>query len=153
MNAAYISALAALAGSVIGGLTSLLTSWLTQRTQARAQELTRHRRRREELYRTFIEQASQLYINALVHDEVQALEQAADLVKIYSVISQMRVLSSRRVILAAENIGRKIVDTYAAPKKTFPELREMLHHDAIDPLREFGEACRAEFEVLGSASD
>ena len=52
--------------------TSLLTSWLTQRTQARAQELTRHRRRREELYRTFIEQASQLYINALVHDEVQA---------------------------------------------------------------------------------
>ena len=39
MNAAYISALAALAGSVIGGLTSLLTSWLTQRTQARAQEL------------------------------------------------------------------------------------------------------------------
>jgi adenosyl cobinamide kinase/adenosyl cobinamide phosphate guanylyltransferase len=138
---------------VIGGLTSLLTSWLTQRTQARVQELTRHRRRREELYRTFIEQASQLYINALVHDEVQALEQAADLVKIYSVISQMRVLSSRRVILAAENIGRKIVDTYAAPKKTFPELREMLHHDAIDPLREFGEACRAEFEVLGSASD
>ena len=131
MHPAYISALAALAGSIIGGLTSLATSWLTQRTQARAQELTCHRRRREELYRTFIEQASQLYINALVHDEVQALEQAADLVKIYSVISQMRVLSSRRVILAAENIGRKIVDTYAAPKTTFPELREMLHHDAM----------------------
>jgi hypothetical protein len=48
---------------------------------------------------------------------------------------------------------RKIVDTYAAPKKTFAELREMVHHaDAIDPLREFGEACRAEFED-GSASD
>src|ERR1700694_3215314 len=28
------------------------------------------------------------------------------------------VLSSRRVIEAAENIVRKIVDTYAAPKKT-----------------------------------
>jgi hypothetical protein len=69
------------------------------------------------------------------------------------VVSQMRVLSSRRVIQAAENIGRKIVDTYAAPKKTFPELREMLHEDAIDPLREFSEACRAEFEALGSAFD
>jgi hypothetical protein len=153
MNPAYISALAALAGSIIGGLTSLATSWLTQRTQFRAQELTRDRRRREELYRRFIEEASSLYINALVHDEAQALEQAADLVKVYSVVSQMRILSSRRVIQTAEKIGRKIVETYAAPKKTFPELREMLHQDAIDPLREFSEACRDEFDALGSASD
>jgi hypothetical protein len=28
-----------------------------------------------------------------------------------------------------------------------------LHQDAIDPLREFSEACRDEFEALGSASD
>jgi hypothetical protein len=47
MNPAYISALAALAGSVIGGLTSLATSWLAQRTQVRARELTRNRRGRE----------------------------------------------------------------------------------------------------------
>ena len=65
----------------------------------------------------------------------------------------MRVLSSPRVIEAADNILRKIADTYAAPKKTFPDLREMLHQDAlVDPLREFSEACRAEFEALGSAS-
>ena len=50
MNPAYTSAIAVLAGSIIGGLTSLATSWLTQRTQARAGELTRDRRRREELY-------------------------------------------------------------------------------------------------------
>jgi hypothetical protein len=55
------------------------------------------------------------------------------------------------VIQAAENIAREIVDTYAAPKKTFPELREMMHQNAIDPLREFSEACRDEFEALGSA--
>jgi hypothetical protein len=151
MNPAYISAVAALAGSIIGGLTSLVTSWLTQRTQARAGELTRNRRRREKLYARFIDEASRLYIDALGRDEAQASEQVAELVKIYSVVSQMRVLSSRRVIQAAENIGRKIVDTYAAPKKTFPELREMLHQNAIDPLREFSEACRDEFEALGSA--
>jgi hypothetical protein len=153
MDTAYISAVAALAGSIIGGLTSLATSWVTQRTQARAGELTRNRRRREKLYGQFIDEASRLYIDALGRDEAQASEQAAELVKIYSVVSQIRVLSSRRVIQAAENIVRKIVDTYAAPKKTFAELREMVHHaDAIDPLREFGEACRAEFEY-GSASD
>jgi hypothetical protein len=153
MDTAYISAVAALAGSIIGGLTSLATSWLTQRTQARAGELTRSRRRRERLYRTFIEEASRLYIDALGHDESQAFEQTAGLVKIYAVVSRMRVLSSLRVIEAAENILRKIVDTYAAPNKTFPELREMLHQNAVDPLREFSEACRAEFEELGSASD
>ena len=65
----------------------------------------------------------------------------------------MRVLSSRRVIKAAENIVRKIVDTYAAPKTTLPELQEMLHEDAMDPLRDFSEACRAEFEALGTAFD
>jgi hypothetical protein len=151
MNPAYISAVAALAGSIIGGLTSLVASWLTQRTQARAGELTRNRRRREKLYERFIDEASRLYIDALGRDEAQASEQVAELVKIYSVVSQMRFLSSRRVIQAAENIAREIVDTYAAPKKTFPELREMMHQNAIDPLREFSEACRDEFEALGSA--
>ena len=156
MNPAYISALAALAGSIIGGLTSLATSWLTQRSQARAGESTRNRRRRERLYRTFIEEASRLYIDALGHDESEAFEQTAGLVKIYAVVSRMRVLSSPEVIAAAENIMRKIVDTYAAPKKTFSELGEMLHQehqDTVDPLREFAEACRAEFEELGSATD
>ena len=86
--------------------------------------------------------------------ESQAFEQTAGLVKIYALVSRMRVLSSPRVIEAADNILRKIADTYAAPKKTFPDLREMLHQDAlVDPLREFSEACRAEFEALGSASD
>ena len=153
MNPAYISALAALAGSIIGGLTSLTTTWLTQQTQARAELLIRDRSRREELYGNFIDEASRLYIDALAHEEVQAADQAAELVKIYAEVSQMRIVSSQRVILAAEHVVRRIVDTYAAPKKTFPEMRQMLHHDAVvDPLREFSEACRAEFEALGSAS-
>ncbi|HUI19566.1 MAG TPA: hypothetical protein VLZ74_00780 [Methylocella sp.] len=154
MNAAILSALAVLAGSIIGGLTSLATSWLTQRTQAKVGELTRDKRRRQKLYKTFIEEASRLYIDALGYDESQAFEQTAGLVKIYALVSRMRVLSSPRVIQAAENILRKIADTYAAPKKTFPELREMLHQDAfVDPLREFSEVCRAEFEALGFTSD
>ena len=154
MNAAILSALAVLAGSIIGGLTSLATSWLTQRTRAKVGELTRDRRRRQKLYKTFIEEASRLYIDALGYDESQAFEQTAGLVKIYALVSRMRVLSSPRVIEAADNILRKIADTYAAPKKTFPELREMLHQDAlVDPLRDFSETCRAEFEALGSAFD
>jgi hypothetical protein len=35
MDQGYISAIAALAGTVIGGLTSFATTWLTQNVQAR----------------------------------------------------------------------------------------------------------------------
>ncbi len=39
MDAAYISALAALTGTAIGGLTSFATSWTTQHAQFKAQRI------------------------------------------------------------------------------------------------------------------
>jgi hypothetical protein len=68
MEPATISALAALAGATIGGVTSFAATWLTQRPQARVQELTHTQSRREELYKAFIQEASKLYGDALVHD-------------------------------------------------------------------------------------
>jgi hypothetical protein len=65
MDSASISALAALGGAVIGGLTSFATSWLTQQTQARAQQLVHKLTRQEELYKDFIEEASRLYADSL----------------------------------------------------------------------------------------
>ena len=49
MEPATISALAALAGATIGGVTSFAATWLTQRTQARIQAITHKLSRREEL--------------------------------------------------------------------------------------------------------
>ena len=66
MNSAYLSALAALAGSAIGGLTSLVSAWLTQRRQDHAQRLLQDKLRRQKLYRQFIDEASKLYADALV---------------------------------------------------------------------------------------
>ena len=54
MDGATISALAVLAGSVVGGLTALGTSWLPQQAQARAGENAEDRTAREALYR-FVE--------------------------------------------------------------------------------------------------
>jgi hypothetical protein len=45
----------------------------------------------------------------------------------------------------AENVARMIVNTYLAPNKTFPELRDMVNNGAIDPLRDFSEPCRDDF--------
>jgi hypothetical protein len=144
MNASIISALAALLGAAIGGLTSVLASWLTQQTQAKAQWIAQERARRQDLYKEFIEQASKAYIDALQHDKPDI----SALVEIYAKISRMRVLSTPKVIDSADHIARQIVDAYLAPDKSFLELREMLNSGSIDLLAEFSEACRAEFDSL-----
>ena len=69
MDASVITALAALVGAAIGGLTSVLASWQTQRTQARAQWLAHDIARRQDLYKEFIEDASKCYVHALQHEE------------------------------------------------------------------------------------
>jgi hypothetical protein len=66
MDVAYISALAALAGSVVGGLTSGLTAWLSQRVQATAGQLAREMWRRDDLYKDFIIAASKTYGDAVL---------------------------------------------------------------------------------------
>lgn len=48
MEVAYISAVSALAGSVVGGITSGFTTWLSQRTQVRAARLKHELSRREQ---------------------------------------------------------------------------------------------------------
>src|SRR5580692_419421 len=131
MNAAYLPALAALAGSAIGGLTSFASAWLTQHRQDRARRVSQDKARRQKLYKQFIDEASKLYADALVHDgsEVSAL------VNVYALVSRMRVLSSSAVVEKAEAVVRMIVDTYFAPNRTFPELRDLLKSDSTDPLR------------------
>jgi hypothetical protein len=69
MDLPYVSALSALAGSVIGGVTSTSVTWLTQRAQARSGQLAHEFTRREELYRDFIVAASKTYGDALVSSE------------------------------------------------------------------------------------
>ena len=144
MNPAYLPALAALAGSATGGLTSLASAWLTLRRQGHTTRLSRERARRQKLYRLFIDEASKLYADALVHDEAEV----SALVRIYALISRMRVLSSPAVVEKAEAVVRMIVDTYFAPNKTFPEVRTLMDSHAIDPLRTFSEECRAELQAL-----
>lgn len=144
MDASVISALAALGGAAIGALTSGLASWFTQRTQARAQWLAQERILRQELYRQFIDEAAKSYIDALQHDKADI----PSLVGVYAKIGRMRILSSPRVVQSAERIGRKIVDTYLEPDKTFNQLHDMINDGSLDLLNDFSEACRKEFETL-----
>ena len=144
VDASIISALAALTGAAVGGLTSGIANWLNHRSQVRAQWILHEKTRRQILYKDFIEEAAKCYIDALQHDEADI----PGLVGLYAKLSRMRTLSSKPVVHHAEDVARKILDTYLEPDKSFVELREMTIDGTIDLLRGFSDACHDEFEEL-----
>ena len=147
MEPAYFSAFAALAGSLIGGLTSLTASWLTQHVQFRAQQRASDLSQRQELYKNFIEEASRWYADAFAHDTAEV----ANLVNLYALASRMRVLSSPRIVESADRVIRVIIETYLAPNKTFHDVTDILDKEAMNPLREFSNACREELHRRGAS--
>src|SRR5260370_7197715 len=122
-DAAYLPALSALAGSMVGGLTSGLTTWLSLRNQARAGQLAHDLSRRDDIYKDFIVAASKAYGDAMLSNEPQM----QDLVALYAMISRMRVLSSARTVACAQKVVEATVDTYFAPNKTIPQLPALIN--------------------------
>ena len=110
MDAAYLSALSALAGSMVGGLTLGLTSWLSERTRARAVKLAHDLSRREDLFKDFIVAASKAYGEALMSNEPQIQE----LIALYAMISGMRVGCLPRTIECAEKVMHATTDAYVS---------------------------------------
>lgn len=141
MDIAYISALSVLTGSLIGGLTSSGTTWLTQRASGRSRLLADNFLRRQDLYRDFITAASKAYGAALISNEPQVPE----LITLYSMISQMRVVSAPRTVACADKIMLTIIDTYFSPNRSLRELRDLIKGGSgMDPLAEFSQAAREE---------
>ena len=143
MDSATISALAALCGAVIGGVTSFGTSWLSQQTQVKVQVRTRKLSQREELYKHFIEKASKAYADSLGR-QASSVSDVAQLVDLYALVSMMRVISSTAIFEKANEVVRLVADSYFSPNKNIEELHEMVASNSIDALREFSDAAREE---------
>jgi hypothetical protein len=145
MDTAFISAFSALAGSVVGGLTSGVTTWMSLRSQARAGQRVHNMAQREELYRDFIVAASTSYGNALINDDPQVQE----VVKLHGLISRMRVLSTPSVVASAEQVANVVLDTFFGPNKTLRELHELMKSgQQINPLLEFSRTTREELRTF-----
>jgi hypothetical protein len=145
MEAAYISAFAALAGTAIGGLASFATSWVTQQAQSRAQRIAAERDSRAALFGRFLDEAAKSYSDALQNRQ----DDVTRLVSIYALINRIRLMSSPQVVDAADNVARIIVDAYLASNITMKEMRENWIERHVDPLRDFSEACRKELQTFG----
>jgi hypothetical protein len=144
MDAAYISAFAALAGTAIGGLTSFATSWITQQAQARAQHFAAEKEARAALFGRFLDEAAKLYTDALQNKR----DDTAALIGIYALKNRIPLISSEQVVDAAENLTRIIVDAYLAPNITMEKMRANWIERHVDPLRDFSDACRQELQTF-----
>ena len=142
MDSGYITALAALGGAALGGLTSFATSWTTLRTQMKAQRSDSSKSKRQKLYKAFIGSAAKIYGDALIHDKLET----TGLIDLHALVSQMRIVSSRPVIETAVNVVKVITETYSQPNKSPEDIEAMISNGSIDILRSFSEACRDEFE-------
>jgi hypothetical protein len=147
LNPAYISALAALAGAIIGGLTSFATSWLTQRTQLLNAHREAEKAKMEALYSDFIAEAARLFGDALTHqtDDVTAM------VRLYAMVGRMRLVSDRTVIDAAVRVEDTLAETYLGPNRSLREAMEYAHKGGMDFLTEFGEAARKDLASRAKA--
>ena len=139
MDSAYISALAALAGSSIGALASFATTWLNQSYQNRIQRHSNERSRREKLYGDFINEAAIAYTDSMANN----LEDPSSLVNLYAIKSRLSLFSNDDILNEADSVIQIIMERYSQKNVTYSEI-DLKTTDHFDLLRDFTRLCRRE---------
>lgn len=139
LDATAITAAAAIGGSLVGGLASFATTYLTQRHQAHTTRMSKELDRREDLYIAFNELAAELMIDALDH----TLDKPARLIGLITVTGRIRLNSSDAVLAAAEAVITTILTSYDRPAMD-PRQVMKAPMDFVAPLVAFTLACRTE---------
>jgi hypothetical protein len=143
MDVTWVGAMAGVLGSLVGGSASIATAWLTQRSQNVRELLRDEMRKREALYGEFVGECAKLLLDAWTH----ALDKPETLLRAYALVNRIRLCASPVVLNEAERLMMRITEQYFSDNLTVDELRRIARSTEADPMRSFGEACRAE---LGS---
>lgn len=143
MDSGLITALAAISGSLVGALGSAVGTLLVQKHQDRRDSLGKKIVRREALYSDFIAESARLLVDALQHN----IGDLQKLIPVYALLSRIRLSSSPRVLGTAEEVIKTILHGYEQPNLT-PEQIQNRAVNGEDPLRQFGDICRAELDSL-----
>jgi hypothetical protein len=144
MDTTIVSALSGVLGSLVGGSASVATTWMAQKTLTKRELLREELRKREALYGEFIGECAKLLVDAFTH----TLNEPETLFPLYALINRIRLCASRPVLTEAENLLRRITEQYFLTNLTVEDLRQLAQSDDNDPLKTFGEACRAELASM-----
>jgi hypothetical protein len=139
MDSSIVTAMAAASGSMVGAAASIVTTWMTQRTQRVRARIEDKLRSREALYGEFVTEASRVTVEAMS----RTLEQPDAVVKLYGILGRVRLVASQAVLAAGEKCTRQIVDFYLGPNLTAAQIRAALERE-FDPIKEFSAAARDE---------
>jgi hypothetical protein len=143
MDAAIITAAAAIGGSIVGALGTLISASITQRFHDRRELMATQFARREALYSDFISESARQLVNSMESNVVDP----KNLVPMYALLSRIRLSSSPQVLAAAEDVLNVIMEMYAKPNMTEEQIRSLAMRRE-DPLKFFGEICRSELESV-----
>jgi len=143
MNSGLIAALAAIAGSFVGAMGSVVGTLITQRHQDRRDVLAKRIIRREALYSDFIGESARLLVDSLEFN----MTNPQKLIPVYALLSRIRLSSSQRVLEAAEKVIKLILTRYQQPNLTAEQIQSRAVQGE-NPLREFGDVCRIELDSM-----
>ena len=144
MDTTLITAMSGVLGSLVGGSATVATTWITQRTASRRELIQADIRKREMLYGEFIAECAKLIVHAFTH----TLDEPEALFPIYALINRIRLRASQPVLVEAEHVLQRITEQYFARNLTIEEMRKLARSADADPMKAFGEACRAELKSI-----
>ena len=151
MDPTLLSALAVLGGSLVGAMTSIVSTWLTQQHQDRRELLGKHYADREALYSGFISEAARAVVDAMA----TRVNRIDGLIPLYALYGRIRLSSSDRVVASAQRVIANIIAEYARPTAMPAEIQALATstkgHPPIDPLAEFSRVCREELRVMADS--
>ena len=148
MDGGITSALAAITGAFVGGLSSLANTWVGERSRHRRDLLQREISKRETTYSEFIERASNLYVASATHRIDDDDEEIAGMVSLYAASSRIRLFASDQVIVEVEKVIDRIARQYGADNLSAEQLRLSTVETRDDPLKGFSVICRRELQDL-----
>ena len=144
MDTNFISAMSGVLGSLVGGSATVATAWITQKTLTRRELNVRDMRQREKLYGDFIAECAKLLNDSFTH----TLDGPEKLLALYALTNRVRLTASQPVLAQAEHLLGHITEQYFTRNLTVEEMRQLARSTGADPLKAFGEACRAELKLI-----
>ena len=139
----WFTCIAAVAGLAVGGLGCFAMVHRSQRRQVQATRTLRDLDQREQVYARFIDQASEMWLDAL-----ESPHDPANLIGLSALLGRIRLASSRPVLQAAETVMDVLLDACERRPADICKLVAEAPRELMAPLTAFTGACRAEREQM-----
>ena len=127
----------------LGGLTCAGAIYFMQWRQLQAKRIVKELYRREDIYSRFIEQASEILLDAF-----ETPHDPGNLICLSALVGRIRLASTQPVLEAAERVMDFLLETCQRPPADVRDFISQTPHEFMAPLTAFTAACRVERERM-----